>query len=146
VMLEIARAGARHGLRTAPDSALLGKTLLNVNEIGRVLDPRLDVNAMMREQAAALMRRRFRRLVRPSSVWPAVVEAREFAERLPAADQRACAAARSAGAMSISSACAVTCALTSSSAFPTAPASPARNTEFASIRSFWLAGVDSGLS
>jgi len=84
VMLEIARAGARHGVRMAPDLALLGKTLLNLDEIGRVLDPELDVNAMMREHANALMRRRLWRMVRPSTVWPAVVEAREFAERLPA--------------------------------------------------------------
>jgi ubiquinone biosynthesis protein len=84
VILEIARAGARHGLMMAPDLALLGKTLLNLDEIGRVLDPELDVNALMRDHATALMRRRLWRMARPSNVWPAVMEAREFAERLPA--------------------------------------------------------------
>jgi ubiquinone biosynthesis protein len=83
VMLEIARAGSNHGLRMAPDLALLGKTLLNLDQIGRVLDPDLDVNASMRENATALMRRRLWRMVRPSNVWSAVVDSREFAERLP---------------------------------------------------------------
>jgi ubiquinone biosynthesis protein len=84
VILEIGRAGARHGLMMAPDLALLGKTLLNLDEIGRVLDPDLDVNGLMRDHAVALMRRRLWQAVRPSNVWPAVMEAREFAERLPA--------------------------------------------------------------
>ena len=84
VILEIGRAGARHGLMMAPDLALLGKTLLNLDEIGRVLDPDLDVNGLMRDHAVALMRRRLWQAVRPSNAWPAVMEAREFAERLPA--------------------------------------------------------------
>jgi predicted unusual protein kinase regulating ubiquinone biosynthesis (AarF/ABC1/UbiB family) len=84
VILEIVRAGARHGLMMAPDLALLGKTLLNLDEIGRVLDPDLDVNALIRDHAVALMRRRLWRMVRPSNAWPAVMEARELAERLPA--------------------------------------------------------------
>ena len=56
------------------------------------------------------------------------------------------AAARSAGATAIRSACAETCWLTIPSARDTASASPARYTSFASTRSFWLAGTESGLS
>src|SRR5688572_24217284 len=44
VMLEMARGGNAHGLRLAPELALLGKTLLNLDEIGRLLDPEFDVN------------------------------------------------------------------------------------------------------
>ena len=36
-----------------PELALLGKTLLNLDEIGRVLDPEFDVNASMRRNATA---------------------------------------------------------------------------------------------
>ena len=35
VMLEVFRSGSQHGLRMPPDLALLGKTLLNLDEIGR---------------------------------------------------------------------------------------------------------------
>jgi len=58
----------------------------------------------------------------------------------------ACATARSAGGTAIRSGCAATCDLTISSACATAPASPARYTELASIRVFCDAGVESGLS
>src|SRR5262245_9730101 len=48
VVLEMSRSGAEHGLKIPPDLALLGKTLLHLDEIGRVLDPDFDVNASLR--------------------------------------------------------------------------------------------------
>jgi ubiquinone biosynthesis protein len=83
VMLEVARAGNQHGLRMSPDLALLGKTLLNLDEIGRVLDPAFDVNASMRQNATALMRHRMLKSVSPASVFSSALEVRDFAERLP---------------------------------------------------------------
>lgn len=83
VMLEIARACSNHGLRMAPDLALLGKTLLNLDEIGRVLDPDFDVNASMRTNAMELMRRRMWKSATSTSLWSSAMEVREFAERLP---------------------------------------------------------------
>jgi predicted unusual protein kinase regulating ubiquinone biosynthesis (AarF/ABC1/UbiB family) len=83
VMLEVFRAGSQHGLKMAPDMALLGKTLLNLDEIGRVLDPEFDVNASMRDNATALMRRRMWKDATPAGLWSSVLEVREFAERLP---------------------------------------------------------------
>jgi predicted unusual protein kinase regulating ubiquinone biosynthesis (AarF/ABC1/UbiB family) len=83
VMLEIARTGGHHGLRMSPELALLGKTLLNLDEIGRVLDPDFDVNASMRENAISLMRRRMLKSVSPANIFTAALEVRDFAERLP---------------------------------------------------------------
>ena len=84
VMLEVFRTGGQHGLKMAPEMALLGKTLLNLDEIGRVLDPDFDVNASMRRNATALMRRRMWKTATPASLWSSTLELREFAERLPA--------------------------------------------------------------
>jgi predicted unusual protein kinase regulating ubiquinone biosynthesis (AarF/ABC1/UbiB family) len=84
VMLEMARGGNQHGLRLAPELALLGKTLLNLDEIGRLLDPEYDVNGSMRRNAAALMRRRMLKTLSPASVITSVLEIRDLAERLPA--------------------------------------------------------------
>src|SRR5688572_15384499 len=83
VMLEMARSGTRHGLRLAPELALLGKTLLNLDEIGRLLDPEFDVNASMRRNATSLMRRRMLKSLSPANVFSSVLEVRDFAERLP---------------------------------------------------------------
>jgi predicted unusual protein kinase regulating ubiquinone biosynthesis (AarF/ABC1/UbiB family) len=83
VMLEVFRSGSQHGLKMSPDMALLGKTLLNLDEIGRVLDPDFDVNASMRGNATSLMRRRMWKAATPANLWSSALEVREFAERLP---------------------------------------------------------------
>jgi predicted unusual protein kinase regulating ubiquinone biosynthesis (AarF/ABC1/UbiB family) len=84
VMLEVARAGNQHGLQMPPELALLGKTLLNLDEIGRVLDPQFDVNGSMRRNAMTLMRHRILKSVSPANVFTTALEVRDFAERLPA--------------------------------------------------------------
>jgi predicted unusual protein kinase regulating ubiquinone biosynthesis (AarF/ABC1/UbiB family) len=83
VMMEMARAGNQHGVRMSPDLVLLGKTLLNLDEIGRVLDPEFDVNGSMRRNATALMRRRLLKSATPANFFSSVLEVRDFAERLP---------------------------------------------------------------
>jgi predicted unusual protein kinase regulating ubiquinone biosynthesis (AarF/ABC1/UbiB family) len=83
VMLEVFRSGSQHGLKMSPHLALLGKALLNLDEIGRVLDPEFDVNASMRGNATELMRRRMWKAATPANLWSSALEVREFAERLP---------------------------------------------------------------
>jgi predicted unusual protein kinase regulating ubiquinone biosynthesis (AarF/ABC1/UbiB family) len=83
VMLEMARSGQQHGLRMPPELALLGKTLLNLDEIGRRLDPEFDVNASMRRNAMTLMQRRMLKSVTSGNMFSTALEMRDFAERLP---------------------------------------------------------------
>jgi predicted unusual protein kinase regulating ubiquinone biosynthesis (AarF/ABC1/UbiB family) len=83
VMLEMARAGTTHGLRMPPELALLGKALLNLDLIGRKLDPEFDVNASMRRNATQLMQRRFVKTLTQASMFSTALEMRDFAERLP---------------------------------------------------------------
>ena len=83
VMLDVARAGTQNGLRMPPELALLGKTLLNLDEIARLLDPDFDVNASMRRHATRLMQHRMLKSVTPANMFSTVLEVREFAEQLP---------------------------------------------------------------
>lgn len=83
VMLEMARAGTTHGVRMPPELALLGKALLNLDLIGRRLDPEFDVNASMRRNATQLMQRRFVKTLTQGSAFSTALEVRDFAERLP---------------------------------------------------------------
>jgi ubiquinone biosynthesis protein len=83
MMLEMAGAATQHGLRMPPELALLGKTLLNLDEIGRLLDPDFDVNASMRRNAMRVMQRRMLKSMSPSNVFSTAMEVRDFAERLP---------------------------------------------------------------
>ena len=83
VMLEMSRSGSEHGLKMPPELALLGKTLLHLDEVGRVLDREFDVNASLRRNASSVMRRRMLKSATPANVFSAAMDVREFAERLP---------------------------------------------------------------
>ena len=83
VMLDLARNGYRFGLRMPSELPLLGKTLVNLHEIGLVLDPGFDVNGSLRRHATSLMRRRMMKGARPTHWLPAVLGLRELALRLP---------------------------------------------------------------
>ena len=83
VLLDLARCGYRFGLRMPPELPLLGKTLVNLHDIGRVLDRGFDVNDALRRHATALMRRRMTNSAKPTHWLPAILGLREFALRLP---------------------------------------------------------------
>src|SRR5688572_15203426 len=82
-MLDMARSASRFGLRMPAELPLLGKTLLNLHEIGRVLDAGFDVNGSMRKHATSLMRRRMLKSATPTHVLSSALEVRDFVERLP---------------------------------------------------------------
>jgi predicted unusual protein kinase regulating ubiquinone biosynthesis (AarF/ABC1/UbiB family) len=83
IMLEITRSSARFGVRPPPELTLLGKTLLNLDEVGRTLAPAFDVNGALRREAANLMQRRMWRSLSPGSLFSAALETKEFFEKLP---------------------------------------------------------------
>jgi len=83
VMLNLARSGYRFGLRMPSELPLLGKTLLNLHDIGQVLDRGFDVNGALRRHATALMRRRLMKSAKPTHWLSAVLGLRELALRLP---------------------------------------------------------------
>lgn len=62
---------------------MLGKALLNLDEVVRTLDPGFDPNAAMQREGAELMRRKLLQAASPGNAFAAAMEAKEFAERLP---------------------------------------------------------------
>jgi ubiquinone biosynthesis protein len=83
VVMEISRTAGRHGIRLPPELTLLGKTLLNLDQVGRTLAPDFDVNGALREEGPALMQERMTRSVSPANVLAAALETKEFLEQLP---------------------------------------------------------------
>jgi len=83
VMMEISRTSGRHGIRLPPELTLLGKTLLNLDEVGRTLAPDFDVNAALRAEGPTLMQRRMQQGMSPANVFSAALETKEFLEQLP---------------------------------------------------------------
>ena len=83
VFMEVQLACATHGLRAPAELTMLGKTLLNLDHVARTLSPEMDVNATIRRDAGALMARRLQKSATSGGLFSAVLEAKEFAERLP---------------------------------------------------------------
>ncbi|MBW3555503.1 MAG: AarF/ABC1/UbiB kinase family protein [Actinobacteria bacterium] len=83
VMAELTRISGECGLRSPPELTMLGKAMLNLDEIAKILAPEFDPNAALQEQAARVMRSRVTRLASPGNMLSAALEAKEFAERLP---------------------------------------------------------------
>ena len=83
VILDVARLSGATGLRPPPELTMLGKTLLNLDQIGRTLDPGFNPNAAIRQQAATIMRRRLLKSASPGNLFSSALELKDFAERLP---------------------------------------------------------------
>lgn len=83
LMLELTRLAARCGLRPPAEIALLGKTLLNLDAICRLVDPAVQMRRIVREHAGALARMRTETLLRPSALAAETVDAIDFLSELP---------------------------------------------------------------
>jgi ubiquinone biosynthesis protein len=83
LVAEVARLSVQHGLRPPPELALLGKTLLNLDEVARRLSPGFDPNASVRGNVAEIMSRRLWREATPGSALNLMIDAKEFVEELP---------------------------------------------------------------
>ena len=71
------------GVRMPAELTMLAKTLLNLDEIGRTLDPKFDPNAAIRRTAFKLTGERLAKAVTPASMLIAAIEAKEFVQEFP---------------------------------------------------------------
>jgi len=83
-LLEVSSIAQDEGLIVPGELVLIGKTMLQLDEIGRILDPTFDTNASIRRNVAALMSRHLRKDFTQGSVYGALLDAKDFAMGLPA--------------------------------------------------------------
>lgn len=83
-LLEISRTASDHGLLVPSELTLLGKTLMQLDEIGRVLDPSFDPNASVRKNAADIFSKRMLKTATQGNVFTSLMEMRGFLVALPA--------------------------------------------------------------
>jgi predicted unusual protein kinase regulating ubiquinone biosynthesis (AarF/ABC1/UbiB family) len=88
VFLELAHQAARVDVRLPSEFLLLGKTLLQLDEIARTLDPAFDPNASFKRHAAEITAENWRARLSPSGLLAAAGEMKQFVERLPARANR----------------------------------------------------------
>jgi len=83
-LLEVSSIAQENGLIVPSELVLLGKTMLQLDEVGRILDPAFDTNASIRRNIAALMVRRLRKDFTQGNIYSSVLEIKDFAAGLPA--------------------------------------------------------------
>jgi ubiquinone biosynthesis protein len=83
VVLAILEVSGRFGLIVAPELAMLGKALLNLDQVGYMLDPNFNPNEAIRESAAEIMQRRMAASLSPGHVFQNMLEMKDFLERMP---------------------------------------------------------------
>ena len=81
---ELANIAGAAGLRPPVELTLLGKALLNLDDVARRLDPDFEPNAAIQQHSAEILRRKMLQSAAPGNILAAAMDAKEFAEKLPA--------------------------------------------------------------
>jgi ubiquinone biosynthesis protein len=84
LVLEVTQASGENGVRVPPELTMLGKTLLNLDQVGRALEPEFDPNASIRRNAAQIMQQRMMKSLSPGNLFSGVLELKDLVQRLPA--------------------------------------------------------------
>jgi predicted unusual protein kinase regulating ubiquinone biosynthesis (AarF/ABC1/UbiB family) len=82
-LLEVSGNAADNGLFVPSELTLLGKTLLQLDEIGKLLDPAFDPNASIRRNVGELMAQRLRKSATPGNLFSSLLEMKDFVGGLP---------------------------------------------------------------
>ena len=84
LVLEVTQASAENGIRVPAELTMLGKTLLNLDQVGRAISPDFDPNASIRRNAAQIMQQRLMKSLSPGNLFSGVLELKDLLQRLPA--------------------------------------------------------------
>jgi predicted unusual protein kinase regulating ubiquinone biosynthesis (AarF/ABC1/UbiB family) len=80
---DLVRAAADCGLRLPVELSFLGRALLNLDAVARVLDPTVSPGSVMRRHAVHVMRHGMLEDLSPARLLSTAVDAKDFVERLP---------------------------------------------------------------
>jgi predicted unusual protein kinase regulating ubiquinone biosynthesis (AarF/ABC1/UbiB family) len=82
-LLEVSKNAADNGLFAPSELTLLGKTLLQLDEVGKILDPAFDPNASIRRNVGELMSQRMGKTATQGSLFSSLLEMKHFVGGLP---------------------------------------------------------------
>ena len=83
LMLELVALSTACGLRTAPELSLLGKTLLNLEQVAGALDPELDVKRVVERHLEHIMRERLKQSLSLSNLASEMIEVQALLREAP---------------------------------------------------------------
>jgi ubiquinone biosynthesis protein len=82
-LMEVSRTAANTGLYVPTELTLLGKTLLQLEEVGKILYPKFNPNASVRRNVAEIMTTRMRKAATPGHLFGTFLEMKDFVGGLP---------------------------------------------------------------
>ncbi len=82
-ILELSQKSRDNGLRVPSELTLLGKTLLQLDEVGRILDPNFDPNGSIQRNVTELMSQRMKRDLTQGNLFSSMLEMKDFLTSLP---------------------------------------------------------------
>lgn len=83
IVLTVTQVSADTGVRVPPELAMIGKTLMNLDQVGRALDAEFDPNESIRRHAAQIMQKRMLHNLSPGNLFSGMMETKDLVERLP---------------------------------------------------------------
>ncbi|MEO7299522.1 MAG: AarF/UbiB family protein [Verrucomicrobiota bacterium] len=83
ILLEVGRSAGEHGLFVPIELTMLGKTLLQLDQIGRGLDDKFNPNAAIRQHVSEILNRRLQKDVTPGALLNSILEIKDFVSGLP---------------------------------------------------------------
>ncbi|MBX3073189.1 AarF/ABC1/UbiB kinase family protein [Candidatus Obscuribacterales bacterium] len=83
VVLGVTKCAGDCGIRVPAELTMVGKALMNLDQIGRTLDPSFEPNASVRRNAAHIMEQRMRNDLSPGHLGDSLIETKDFLENLP---------------------------------------------------------------
>jgi len=87
IVLQLTRKAGEAGLRMDPELVMLGKTLLNLDQVAATLDPEFEPREALRRHTTELMRSSMK--TTPAAMMASLLEAKEFVEAMPGRVNRA---------------------------------------------------------
>jgi predicted unusual protein kinase regulating ubiquinone biosynthesis (AarF/ABC1/UbiB family) len=82
-ILQLGQSAGETGLFVPTELTMLGKTLLQLDEIGRTLDPDFNPNESVRRNASEIMNQRVRKSATSGKFFASLLETKEFVGALP---------------------------------------------------------------
>ncbi|MFT3867528.1 MAG: AarF/UbiB family protein [Nibricoccus sp.] len=82
-LLEVSGIAQSNSLIVPSELVLLAKTMLQLDEVGRILDPKFDASGSVRRNSTELLSRRMKKELTQGSIYSSLLEVKEFTAGLP---------------------------------------------------------------
>ena len=82
-VLALTRNAGENGLFVPTELTMLGKTLLQLDEIGKTLDPDFNPNAAVRKNVATILNQRMWKSISPNNIAASILDIKDFVGTLP---------------------------------------------------------------